>query len=262
MMVEMITDPADPRIQAYINLKDKQLAQDLGLFVVEGAHLVRRLLASDLAVHSVLMTEARYASGNWPLEAPLYLASKEIISQIVGFDFHRGVLALGHRPPQRHFSQVWPEIEDITRLIVCPEINDVENLGSIMRSAAGLGFAHMLLGPSCCDPWARRAIRTSMGAVFQLSICRSSELEQDLDLLARDYGFKWHACIVDQAATALHTVTPPRKVGLLLGSEANGLAETWCANADQQVTIPMALETDSLNVGVAAGIFMYHYRDR
>lgn len=262
MTVETIIDPLDPRIQAYGNLKDKQLAQELGLFVVEGEHLVHRLLASNLSAHSVLMTESRYASGTWEVDAPLYLASKGIISNIVGFDFHRGVLALGHRVHQRHFTQAWSGISDITRIVACPEINDVENLGSIMRSAAGLGFAHMLLGPSCCDAWARRAIRTSMGAVFQLNICRASDLGQDLDLLARDYGFRWHASVLDTEADPLDSITAPRKVGLLLGSEAHGLAEAWGARVDRKVTIPMALQTDSLNVGVAAGIFMHHYRER
>ncbi len=262
MTVETITNPDDARIRAYRDLKDRQLAQALGLFVVEGEHLVRRLLASDLSVHSVLMTESRYASHSWNIDAPLYLASKELISGIVGFPFHRGVLALGHRGVQQHFGQAWSGLGDVRRLIVCPEINDVENLGSIMRSAAGLGFAHVLLGPSCCDPWARRAIRTSMGAVFQLHTCRSSDLAQDMDALGRDYGFEWHASVLDKMAAPLDSISVPPKLGLLLGSEAKGLAECWCARADQVVSIPMALETDSLNVGVAAGILMYHYRER
>lgn len=260
--METITNLDDARIRAYRDLKDKQLAQAFGLFVVEGEHLVRRLLASALSVHSVLITESRHASGSWTIDAATYLVSEELISNIVGFPFHRGALALGQRPALRHFTQAWSGLDKIRRLLVCPEINDVENLGSIMRSAAGLGFAHILLGPSCCDPWARRAIRTSMGAVFQLNICRSSDLEEDLDMLGRDYGFAWHASVLDKGAQPLESVSPPAKVGLLLGSEANGLAERHCARADQVVTIPMALETDSLNVGVAAGILMYHYRER
>jgi len=138
----------------------------------------------------------------------------------------------------------------------------VENLGSIMRSAAGLGFAHILLGPSCCDAWARRAIRTSMGTVFQLKICRSADLGQDLDCLGRDYGFQWHAAVLDKTAETLDSISPPPKVGLLLGAEANGLADAWCTRVERAVRIPMALDTDSLNVGVAAGIFMHHYRER
>ena len=184
----------DVRIATYRCLKDKHIARQQGLFVVEGEHLVHRLFSSDLHVRSVLMTENRWRSGAWnvPVDVPVYLADKDLLSQIVGFPFHRGVLALGHRPESRHYRSAWTDISRISRLLICPEINDVENLGSLLRSAAGLGFAHVLLGPSCCDPWARRAIRTSMGTVFQLHLSRSQDLKQDLDQLHRDYGFQWH----------------------------------------------------------------------
>jgi tRNA G18 (ribose-2'-O)-methylase SpoU len=262
MTTTTITNSDDSRIAPYCSLKDKQLAQALGLFVAEGEFLVRRLLISEFKVHSVLMTDARFHAGDWgvPDEVPVYLASKAIISEIVGFQFHRGVLALGHRKPMVPLAQSWPEVENLTRLMICPEINDVENLGSLMRTGAGLGYGHFLLGPSCCDPFARRAIRTSMGTVFQLNIVRSQDLQADLNQLKEQNGFEWHASVICEEAVPLHTITPPQKVGLMFGSEAHGLAETWLQLADQRVTIPMALDTDSLNVSVAAGIFMHHYR--
>lgn len=262
MKPEPITDPNDARITPYRELKDRRLAQEQGLFVVEGRQLVRRLLTSEIEAHSILMTEACFASGPWdvPEGIPVYQASKEIISSMVGFQFHRGVLGLGHRPAPVSLEKAWGDIERIHRLLICPEINDVENLGSILRTAAGLGFGNVLLGPSCCDPWSRRAIRTSMGAVFQLQISRSERLEDDLERLRDTYGFEFHATVIDGSATALVSMVPPKKVGLLLGSEAHGLSDQWLAVADQRVTIPMDLGADSLNVAVAAGIFMHHYR--
>jgi tRNA G18 (ribose-2'-O)-methylase SpoU len=261
MTTTTIVKADDVRLAPYRNLKDRQLAQSLGLFVVEGEFLVRRLLGADYAVHSVLMTEARYRSGDWPVanDVPVYLAAKAVISSLVGFTFHRGVLALGVRRAVTGL-EAWQDIRDITRLVVCPEINDVENLGSLIRTGAGLGYRHFLLGPSCCDPFARRAIRTSMGAVFQLNIIRSKDLEADLCRLKVDNGFQWHASVVDSNATRLDTVSPPARVGLLIGSEAHGLDPRWLHLADRRVTIPMAPGTDSLNVGVAAGIFMHHYQ--
>lgn len=258
----VISQVNDDRITPYHCLKDRQLARELGLFVVEGEHLVRRLLASSMSVHSVFMTQARWRARDWniPGDLPVYLGDKPLLSQVVGFDFHRGVLALGHRPASKGCAEVWSDLADVKRLLVCPEINDVENLGSIMRSAAGLGFSHLLLGPSCCDPWARRAIRTSMGTVFQLTLMGSHDLQRDLDKMYRECGFQWHATVIDAQAQPLDQVRPPTKVGLLLGSEAYGLAGDWMACVHQRVTIPMALQTDSLNVAVAAGIFMYHYR--
>jgi tRNA G18 (ribose-2'-O)-methylase SpoU len=243
-------------------LKDKQLARTLGLFVVEGEHLVRRLLASDFEVHSVFITHARFEGGDWsvPADVPVYLAAKDIISGIVGFPFHRGVLALGHRKPDLPLSESLAGLQSATRLVICPEINDVENLGGLMRTGAGLGYGHFLLGPSCCDPFARRAIRTSMGTVFELNIIRSQDLHADLCHLKVQSGFEWHAAVIDTGAAVLQGISPPARVGLLIGSEAHGLGETWLDCADKKVTIPMSLGTDSLNVGVAAGIFMHHYR--
>ncbi len=261
MPVFHIHNDGDPRIAVFQNLKDKQLALDHGLFVVEGEFLVRRLLASRYAPHAVLMTPARYQSGLWdvPEHVPLFLASTEIISHIVGFDFHRGVLALGLRGEQH---QLWhyADINIIDRLVVCPEINDVENLGSIMRTAAGLGYEHFLLGESCCDPFSRRAIRTSMGAVFKLQLFRTTNLIDDLKRLKSECGFEWHATVLDDEADDIKQVKRPPKLGLILGSEAHGLPEAILQLSDVRVTIPMALGTDSLNVSVAAGIFMAHYR--
>ena len=261
MITTTIADTDDARLVPYRDLKDKQLAAERGLFVVEGEFLVRRLLASDFAVHSVLMTEARFRGSDWdvPEDVTVYLADKAVISEIVGFAFHRGVLALGQRKPARRLEDL-RDSENVTRLVVCPEINDVENLGTVMRTGAGLGYRYFLLGPSCCDPFARRAIRTSMGTVFQLNIVQSQDLEADMNRLKTNHGFQWHASVIDNEAEPLHTVSPPDKVGLLIGSEAHGLDDTWLQLADKPVTIPMALGTDSLNVGVAAGIFMHHYR--
>jgi tRNA G18 (ribose-2'-O)-methylase SpoU len=257
-----IVNADDVRLAPYRDLKDRQLAQALGLFVVEGEFLVRRLLASGFGVHSVLMTEARFGGGDWgvPDGVPVYLASKAVISGIVGFQFHRGVLALGRRKPATTLTLSWIDMDSVPRLVVCPEINDVENLGSLMRTGAGLGYGHLLLGPSCCDPFARRAVRTSMGTVFQLNIIRSQDLQADLCQLKARWGFQWHAAVIDLSAAPLHSILPPDRVGLFIGSEAHGLDTTWLQLADQQVTIPMSLGTDSLNVGVAAGIFMHHYR--
>jgi tRNA G18 (ribose-2'-O)-methylase SpoU len=262
MKPEHIIHPEDTRLTAYGQLKDKQLARDHGLFVVEGEFLVRRLLASDITVQSVCMTDSRHENNRWdiPAHVPIYLASKELMSHIVGFPFHRGVLALGVRPSLTHLADLQTDMACIRRWILCPEINDVENLGSVMRSSAALGYRHLLLGESCCDPWARRAIRTSMGAVFQQTICRSVCVERDMDMLRNEYGFVFHAAVLDDTATPLDSICPPEKVGLLFGPEANGLASSWSARVEQLVTIPMACNVDSLNIGVAAGIFMYHYR--
>lgn len=261
--IEYITTNDDERLAAYHELKDKQLAARYGLFVVEGEFLVRRLLASSLRIHSLLMTPSRFKSGDWGAqETPVYIADETIISQLVGFAFHRGVLAIGWRPDLPSPQTLLSESNAPARLVILPEINDVENLGCLMRTGAALGFRHFILGPSCCDPFARRAVRTSMGAVFQLTIARSHDLIVDLPMLRADYGFSLHAMVLSESAKSLELVYPPEHLALLFGSEALGLAPEWTSLCSEQVTIPMSSDVDSLNVCVAAGIIMAHYRER
>ena len=254
--VQTIRSPDDPRIAPFRELKDKQLAARHGLFVVEGEWPVRRLLDSPFAVHSLLMTPERALTG-WQTAAPIFIADTSILAQIVGFNFHRGVLALGVRPKLLRLAELLHDLP--RRLVVLPEINDPENLGSLMRTGAALGYRHFLLGPSCCDPFARRAVRTSMGAVFSLILARSAEMLNDLRLL-RAAGFSLHAAVVGENAKPLHEISPPPKAALLFGAEAFGLGAEITTLCDQSVTIPTAAGVDSLNVCIAAGIVMSHYR--
>ncbi|MDZ7317149.1 MAG: RNA methyltransferase, partial [candidate division KSB1 bacterium] len=158
--VQTIVSPHDPRLLPYRDLKDKALAAREGLFAVEGELPVRRLLASPLSVHSLLMTPQRFASGEWPTDrCPIYLAEAEIIAQVVGFDFHRGVSALAFRPPLQPLDELQPE--SAPHLLVLPEINDPTNLGGLLRTAAAFGWNVILLGPSCTNPYCRRTVRTS-----------------------------------------------------------------------------------------------------
>jgi tRNA G18 (ribose-2'-O)-methylase SpoU len=261
-MLRHIQSIDDPEIRYYLNLKDKDLEVRAGLFVVEGEHLVRRLLASNLAVHSVLMTNQRFEQRIWPVppDVPVYLAEAAAISAILGFNFHRGVLAMGIRP---HMLQLHEFLHpDVKRIVICPEINDVENLGSIMRTAAALGYQHLLLGPSCCDFYARRALRTSMGGVFKLKICRVSDMTCAMQQIKMEYRFQLHAAVLDEKAVSLAKIRPPQKVALVFGAEAAGLTQEYLAECDRMVTIPMSMQTDSLNVATAAAIFMYYYRDK
>lgn len=253
--VKYILSPDDPHIAPYRALKDKQLAARHGLFIVEGEWPVRRLLDSPIRVHSLLMTPERFPAG-WQTEAAIFVADKNVLEQIVGFDFHRGVLALGVRPQLPSPVELLHDAP--RRLVVLPEINDPENLGSLMRTGAALGYRHFLLGPSCCDPFARRAVRTSMGAVFSLMLARSAEMPKDLRRL-RSAGFSLHAAVVGENARPLGEVTPPPRVALLFGAEAFGLSDEITALCDQCVTIPTVAGVDSLNVCVAAGIVMSHY---
>jgi tRNA G18 (ribose-2'-O)-methylase SpoU len=144
-------------------------------------------------------------------------------------------------------------------LVICPEIEKTDNLGAMIRIAAGLGATAMILGQRSCDPFFRQSVRVSMGTVFVLPIVRSADLARDLGRLRDEFAVELIATVLDENAQRLEDVPRPQKLGLLFGNEAQGLPHECIQRCHRRVTIPMKLGTDSLNVAVAAGIFLYHF---
>ena len=221
MPILKIGDISDPRIAPFRELRDKNLAARENLFIAEGEHLVRRLLESDFETHAVLVQDSRlhaFAQRN----ETIYVAPADLIEQIVGFKFHRGVLALGIRRPLLSIDQLLVNAKKNDRLLILPEINDVENLGGLLRTAAALGFGDILLGPSCCDAFARRAIRTSAGSVFKLNLAQSTDLIHDLARLKNEHGYKLYGATTGASPSLPGTAS---RLGLLFGTEADGLSK-------------------------------------
>lgn len=256
-----IEDINDPRLAPYRELKDRALAERQGLFIAEGEHLVRRLLASRLATHSVLLAERRAGEIGplTPADVPVYVVPQEQMNRIVGFKFHSGVIAAGVRQPSPTLAQLVGQTPALVRLVVCPQITSAENLGSLIRLSAGFGATAVLLGPQSIDPFMRQAVRVSMGTIFSLPVITSPDLTADLNALRSRWGVHCVASVLDESATPLATARRHDRLAILFGNEAQGLDATTLCCCDERVTIPMKLNTDSLNVGVAAGIFMYHY---
>jgi len=261
MPVLHIDSLEDPRVALYRNLKDRELERRGQHFIAEGEHLTRRLLASDFPVDSLMLVERRVAeiAPIVPEHVPVYIVSQELMNQIVGLKFHSGVLACGRRKPRQTIDQVVPRDTDDLTLVVCPEISNVENIGTMIRIAAGFGADAMILGERCHDPFWRQSVRVSMGTIFRLPLVQSDDLMRDLARLRLEWGVEMVATVLDETAEPLATAKRGRKLGLLFGSEAQGLDQEWIDACDRRVTIPMKLGTDSLNVAVAAGIFLYHF---
>ncbi len=250
----------DPRLDPYRRLKDRELARDGGRFIAEGEHVVRRLLDSDYPTESVLLVERRaeeIASGV-PPGVPVYVIDDQLIHQVIGYKFHSGVIACGRRKQAVGLEEVLPERERLT-LLICPETANAENLGSLVRMGAAFGVDAMILGERCCDPFWRQAIRVSMGTVFRLPLVRSTDLLQDLRRLRKEWQVELLATVLDEGAEPLQTASRGPRIGLLFENEAQGLSPEHIAACDRRVTIPMRLGTDSLNIAVAAGVFLYHF---
>jgi tRNA G18 (ribose-2'-O)-methylase SpoU len=252
---------ADPRLAPYRNLKERDLSREGDRFIAEGEHLVRRLIASALRTESVLIADRHEAEIGpiCPPELPVYVAPAAVVNQVLGYKFHSGVMAVGVRGPGPSIDDVMRNKGDRVTLVICPEVEKTDNLGALIRIAAGFGAEAMLLGERCCDPFFRQSVRVSMGTAFYLPIVRSTDLSRDLRRLRNEFAVELVATVLDPGADPLDRVARPPRLGVMLGNEAQGLGPQWLELADRRVTIPMKLGTDSLNVAVAAGIFLYHF---
>lgn len=255
-----IDDLDDPRLAPYRALKKSNATRASGHFIVEGDKLVRRLLASDFKILSLLVAE-QYLPAIADLanhDVEVLVVDRPAIEQIVGFNFHRGMLGCALRKPKLSLRETAKESATRLTLVACPDVQDPENLGAILRISNALAIDAVVLGPGCCDPFSRRVLRVSMGAALRVKIVECDDLAVELATLHDTMGLELWAAVTDATATDFDTITRPARLALLLGSEGHGLPAEWVARCDRAVTIPMAPEVDSFNVAVAAGILLYH----
>ena len=263
-----IDDPADSRLADYVSLRDvnlrKSLEAEQGLFIAEGAKVIRRACEAGYPPRSFLLAP-RWIDGLRDLfddlDVEVYVVSEALAEQVTGFHVHRGALASMCR--QTRWSAA--DLTDARRLVVCEDIVDHTNVGAIIRCAAGIGWDGVLLAPRAADPLYRRAIKTSMGTVFQLPWARLEDWSGGLDEL-RNHGFTVAAMALSDDSVTLDEFSAdlranPRKVALLMGTEGAGLSSHWISQADVVVRIPMAGGVDSLNVAAAAAVACYELRD-
>ena len=251
-----ITEADDPRIADYVGLRDADLRADLEgrerIFIVEGVNALHRLLATPLHTRSVLVTPKQHARLTGVLDglaAPVYVAARDVLAGIAGFDLHRGVVASADRPDD-------PGLDDIlvgaATVVALESLNDQENLGAIARSARALGADALVLDPTCADPYYRRVVRVSMGEVLHLPVTRVDDWATGLQRMTAA-GFCL-AALTPAGETSLFDWRPPERVALLLGAEGPGLSAAALAAADVRVRIPIRADVDSLNVGHAAAV--------
>jgi tRNA G18 (ribose-2'-O)-methylase SpoU len=264
-VMERIESLDDARVAAYRNLPDRTRRGE-SLFVTEGRLVTRRLIRSDYEVESVFVAE-RFADEFrrlLPEEVPLYVAAESVLVGVVGFKFHLGVLGAGHRGKATTLDELMSRTGagGPVSLVICPQVTKPENMGLIFRTASAFGVDGVLLGRGCCDPFSRRCLRLSMGGVLQVPLVQSTDLQADLLRLREHWGLELLATVLDEQAEPLADVRWPPRAGLLFGSEFEGLGPPWLALSDRRITIPMRPGMDSLNLGVAAGIFLYQWKGR
>jgi tRNA G18 (ribose-2'-O)-methylase SpoU len=242
----------------YRLLTDPSALAREGLFVAEGRFVVRRLLTSSrFKTRSVLVTPVAFASIRdlVPASLPCHIADQPTMDSIVGFNIHRGCLALAERPAIRCVEAI--DLRTLGRVVVLEGVNNPDNIGGVFRSAAAFGADLVVLGPGCGDPFYRKAIRTSMAATLEVPMAAAGEWPAALAAL-RTNGLRVIALTPEAHATPLEELSRVGRRALLFGTEGAGLSAAALAAADERVRIRTTDRVDSLNVTVAASIAMHY----
>lgn len=252
-----IEDLDDPRLAPYRALKATNETRGRPEFIVEGRKLVERLLAAGHPTLSILALDreaprlgARAAEG-----VAVYSAAPALISRVVGFPFHQGVLAHGRRAPEVALDALIHRPGRLG-LVICPRLSNPENLGAIARIADVFGLHALLVGPSCPDPFSRRVLRVSMGAVLNLPVLVRDDLPALAGRLIESSGIELWGAIAVQGATPHDLIPPPDRFALVMGEEDQGLDPHWAELCARLVTIPMRTGASSLNVAAAAAVLL------
>lgn len=263
----MPVGPAD-LLADYVGLTDVALRRraepERGLYIAESEKVIRRALAAGHRPRSLLMAPrwlVDLADVVAQAEAdgvPVFVGEHGVVEELTGFHLHRGALAAMARPALPPMADL---LTGARRVVVLEDIVDHTNVGAAFRSAAALGVDALLVTPRCADPLYRRAIRVSMGTVFQVPWTRIDPWPGEVETLRR-HGFTVAALALADDAVSLDALAahPPERLALVLGTEGDGLGRRTLEAADLTVQIPMAGGVDSLNVAAAAAVAMWALR--
>lgn len=261
-----IEDFSAPELDLYARLTGAQLRSRLepekAVFIAESPEVIRVAMAAGIEPISLLTDERLINSAVANIidkmgEKPVYIATREVLSSLTGFALTRGALAAMKRP-------VLPSVEEVLknakRVAVLEEVADSTNIGALFRSAAALNIDAVLITPTCCDPLCRRAVRVSMGTVFQVPWTQIGEVAQDwpekgLALLS-ELGFKTVAMALTDESVSIddEALMGEEKLAIILGTEGTGLKSETIKGCDYTAKIPMSHGVDSLNVACAGAV--------
>lgn len=269
-----IRDWNAPELDAFARLTEAQLRSrrepEKGIFIAESPKVIERALNAGYEPVSFL-TERKHIEGQARellkrcRDVPVYTADSELLTELTGYELTRGVLCAMRRPRL-------PEVErlcaDARRVAVLEGIVDATNVGAIFRSAAALNVDAVLVTPTCCDPFTRRAVRVSMGTVFQVPWTYIGQKAADWPHPGigqlRALGFKTAAMALSDVAVSVDDpqLMAEDKLAIILGTEGDGLSHETIAACDYTVCIPMSHEVDSLNVAAASAVAFWQLRAR
>ena len=269
-----ISDFSDSRLDLFARLTEGQLRRrqesEQGIFIAESPKVIERALNGGYTPVALLMEQKHIEGDGAPIiarcpEVPVYTASRQVLEALTGFALTRGVLCAMER---RALPSVEELLQNARRVAVLEGIVDPTNVGAIFRSAAALNMDAVLVTPTCCDPLYRRAVRVSMGTVFQvpwtkIGVDHTQWPHPGLERL-QALGFKTAAMALRDDSVSIDDagLLSEDKLAIVLGTEGDGLANDTIANCDYTVKIPMSHEVDSLNVAAASAVAFWQLGKR
>ena len=263
-----IADISTPELDVYARLTHAQLRnrkdESKGIFIAESLKVISLALDAGCTPLSLLM-ERRHITGDGKAiiercpEIPVYTADREVLSALTGYELTRGVLCAMGRPSPLSPAEI---CEHAARIAVLEGVVDSTNIGAIFRSAAALGMDGILLTKTCCDPLIRRAVRVSMGTVFQIPWGYFDDKCTNWQEYLKQFGFKTAAMALNEKTISIDdpTLASEEKLAIVLGTEGDGLAPQTIENCDYNVIIPMYHNVDSLNVAAASAVAFWQLR--
>lgn len=264
-LIKEITDFNDPGLDIYARLTENQLLNrhepEKGMFIAESPKVIERALNAGYEPVSFLV-ETKHVTGEAAEilsrcpDTPVFTAGEEVLKNLTGFPMTRGALCAMKRKPLPSFSAL---CKDATRIVILDQVENPTNVGAIFRSAAALGMDAILLTPGCSNPLYRRAIRVSMGTVFQIPWTYfSGEMQETASYVdaVQSLGYKTAAMALSKDSVNINhpALMAEEKLAVLLGSEGDGLPASTISACDYTVCIPMAHGVDSLNVAAASAV--------
>lgn len=263
-----------PGLDPYIRLTENQLRSrqnpEKGILIAESLRVIEHALDADCEPLSMLMEE-KYITGQAADtiarcgDIPVFTGSSDLLESLTGYQLHRGILCAMRRPAPLSADDILPSAR---RVAVIEGVVDPTNVGAMIRSAAALNMDAVLLDPTCCDPLHRRAVRVSMGTVFQIPWARIGEKPATLAgqgiAALRKHGFKTAAMALNESAVGIDdpALAAEEKLAVILGTEGDGLPAATIDACDYCVMIPMSHGVDSLNVAAASAVAFWQLGKR
>lgn len=265
MDIVHIESSTDPRLDEYRSLTETALRSISepagGLYIAESTKVIERAIGAGHAPRSVLV-QARRLDGILSIiagfDVPIYVVPDDVAEAVTGFAVHRGAIASMHRPTLPAVADV---VRGSRRVAILEGLADHTNVGALFRSAAALGVDAILISPDCSDPLYRRAVRVSMGTVFQVPWTRIPEWPRGIHEL-QEAGYVVAGMTLGEGAITLDALVAEdnEKLALVFGTEGHGITPATDSILDRRVTIPMRGGVDSLNVAAASAVAFYATR--